>query len=374
MSIADIDRLWLETLSNEMKGRPLARKRKRPLSPHTVRNLLQAWSQFFDWLDANGDSLRFGNWQAPRRWEELFAVRVTELMTKAERDANADGPARPHTRPGHSGLPGGPPNDSHRIWILLGLFAGLGQREIASLRRDEFDLAGGLLTHRRNKTGQRGQAWLPPELVAMIRSYFKATPADSDNTASSTSTGSKLVTGKSDAVRQAWDDVVDRVEDLEKNKRGFYHLRKFAGDYAMRSGGADLRDAMLAHTPDSVGAKHYSNTRDFAAVIRCQQSLYAELAAKGMFDRVAVSNPKGCASRKAGRRRRMKPIGQPATATLGASELQHRPVCQQSDPLQGAEIGLPLPSPTVSGNFPIGSEASSWKPSPSRVVENLDLF
>ncbi len=166
VSIADIDRLWLETLANEIKSRPVARKRKKPLSPHTVRNLLQAWSQFFDWLDANGDSSRFGNWQAPRRWKELFAVRVTELMTKAERDANADGP-RHLTLDQVIQVYRAARNDSHRIWILLGLFAGLGQREIASLRRDEFDLAGGLLTHRRNKTGQRGQAWLPPELVAM---------------------------------------------------------------------------------------------------------------------------------------------------------------------------------------------------------------
>jgi hypothetical protein len=83
VSLSEIDRVWLQTLTDHIKSRPKARKRKTHLSPYTVRNMLRAWSRFVDWLDANADSDRFGHWQAPRRWEDLFQVRLTKLMSKA---------------------------------------------------------------------------------------------------------------------------------------------------------------------------------------------------------------------------------------------------------------------------------------------------
>ena len=55
-----------------------------------------------------------------------------------------------------------------RLLVLLALFAGLGQREIASMRREEFDLAKQRLTHCRNKTGVKGLYRLPYELVDLI--------------------------------------------------------------------------------------------------------------------------------------------------------------------------------------------------------------
>jgi integrase len=180
-------------------------------------------------------------------------------------------------------------NDVHRICVLLGTYAALGQREIASLRRDEFDLAAGILTHRRSKTGQLGKFWLPPEAVKLIRRYFREVRTDKENTAFFTAEGSRLVTDSSDAVRQAWTDIVDRVNEekgkkIEKLVQGFYALRKFAADYAMQHGGPIVRDTFLAHAPESVGAKHYSNTRDFKPVFAVGQALHAELKATGAFD------------------------------------------------------------------------------------------
>lgn len=285
--LAEIDRVWLQTLTDHIKSRPKARKRKTPLAPYTVRNMLRAWSRFFDWLDANADSPRFGGWQAPRRWEELFEVKLTKLMNKAERDARADGPKQ-LTVQQVVRLYRAARSEVHRVCILLGVFAALGQREIASLRREEFDLSAGTLTHRRSKTGQLGKFWLPPEAVTMIRRYFRENRADKEGTAFLTADRSKLVTDTSDAVRQAWTDIVNRVNKeggpkIEKGMQGFYHLRKFAADYAMRSGGPVVRDAFLAHAPESVGAKHYSNARDFEAVFAVGKALHRELTAAGMF-------------------------------------------------------------------------------------------
>lgn len=287
MPLADIDRVWLQTITDFIKSRPLARKRGTPLAPLTVRNTLRAWRAFFDWLDANAESPRFGGWQAPRRWEELFEVRITKLMTKAERDASADGPKQ-LTPEQIVRLYRAAKNDVHRICILLGVFAALGQKEIATLRRDEFDLTNGTLTHRRSKTGQLGKFWLPVEAVKLIRSYFGSVKTNADNLAFFTSDGSPMVTESSDAIRQAWTDIVNRVNrekgpKVEKGSQGFYHLRKFVADYAMRQGGPVVRDAFLSHAAASVGDKHYSNTRDFDAVFKVGRELHAELTDKGMF-------------------------------------------------------------------------------------------
>lgn len=285
--LATVDRVWLQTLTDYIKSRPKARKRGTPLAPLTVRNTLRTWSRFFDWLDGNADSPRFGGWQAPRRWEELFEVRLTKLMSKVERDAHADGPKH-LTIDQVVRLYRAAKNDVHHICVLLGVFAALGQREIASLRRDEFDLTTGILTHRRSKTGQLGKFWLPPEAVTLIKRYFREVTADGDNIAFYTAGGSVLVTDNSDAVRQAWTDIVDRVNKeegpkIEKRMQGFYALRKFAADYAMRKGGPVVRDTFLAHAPESVGAKHYSNSRNFDEVFAVGTALHAELLTKEMF-------------------------------------------------------------------------------------------
>lgn len=291
--LAEIDRVWLQTLTDQIKSRPKSRKRKTRLAPYTVRNMLRSWSRFIDWLDANADSARFGRWEAPRRWEDLFQVHLTKLMSKAERDAHADGPKH-LTLEQVIRLYRAARNDLHRICVVLGTFAALGQKEIASLRRDEFHLTSGTLTHRRSKTGQLGKFWLPPEAVTLIRGYFRKVRTDKGNTAFFTADGSLLVTDSSDAVRQAWTDIVDRVnkEDgkkIEKCVQGFYALRKFAADFAMRQGGPVVRDTFLAHAPESIGAKHYSNTRDFDCVFQVGRTLYAQMKAAGAFD---ITQPK----------------------------------------------------------------------------------
>ena len=98
-----------------------------------------------------------------------------------------------------------------------------------------------------------------------------------------TADGSKLVAGTSDAVRQAWTDIVERVGGIQKDWQGFYRLRKFAADYAMWKAGPEVRDAILAHTPSSVGGKHYSNTRNYDAVFQVQRGLYDDPKAGGYF-------------------------------------------------------------------------------------------
>src|SRR5687767_10883007 len=101
--------------------------------------------------------------------------------------------------------------------MLMGLFAGKGQTELRWCRRDEFDLALAKFTHRRNKTGQKGSWYLPPELVTLLREYFKDVKPLADGSAFSTREGEPLVTETSDSVRQWFEDV---RKEAELERRG----------------------------------------------------------------------------------------------------------------------------------------------------------
>ena len=286
IDLLSVDRVWLETLTDEIKARPLSRKKDRrtkkrePIKPGTVKTLLQHWRQAFDWIDRASDSDRFGRWEAPKRMNELFACDLNALRTKVERDKAADGPEQltvPEIKKLiHKG------DDRQRMLMLMGLFAGMGQTELRWCRRDEFDLAAAKFTHRRNKTGQKGSWYLPPELVTLLREYFKDVKPLADGSAFSTREGHPLVTETSDSVRQWFEDVRKEAE-LKRPGVTFYALRRFFGDRAKRKGGVELRDAALAHAGHSVGDKHYSNFRDFEKVQELGRELYAELKKAGVF-------------------------------------------------------------------------------------------
>jgi len=287
-----IDYAWLEKFTNELKARPLSRKKDSrtgkcmPIKPYTVKRLLQHLRLAVQWIGRQRLSPQFGGWHPPADCQGLFSVELKKLMTKTERDKAADGPdqltvteikdiyrAACDSRP-----------DVHPILLLLGLFAGLGQTELSTVRRDEFDLDAATFTHRRNKTSQKGVYWLPPELVTQLRAYFKKHKVAGEDLAFRTQSGQPLVTDASDAVRQAWNDWRVR-SGVERYGLGFYALRRFFGDYATRFGGESVGDAALAHTAKSMRGKHYSGFREFDKVKDAGRKLYEELKAIGMFEK-----------------------------------------------------------------------------------------
>ena len=288
--LVHVDYAWLEDLTNHIKKRPLSRNHSRasrqrePIKPHTVKRLLQHTRQAVKWIHRQRSSNQFEGWKAPEDWTDLFTVELSQIMTKIERDKAADGPEQLTINEikqlyqaacdGNSTL--------HPILFLLGLFSAQGQSELACIRRNEIDLNSATFTHRRNKTGQKGIYWLPPKLVILLKQYFKKHPASGEDLAFRTRDGEPLVTPKSDAVRQAWDDWRSRA-GINRSGFGFYSLRRFFGDYATRRGGNAAGDAALAHTPKSVRGKHYSNYRDFDGIRKIGKQLHAELKAAGMF-------------------------------------------------------------------------------------------
>lgn len=284
----EVDRLWLESVCDHIRSRPLSRKidrvtrRRQPIDPYTVKTVLQHAWQAFDWIDSASETDTFGGWELPKKAEKLFAVGVTKLMTKPERDRHADGPDQitiPELVALYRAID--PDNTLHKIILLMGIFTAQGQSELSCAMRREFDLKRGRFTHRRNKTGQQGEYWLPPELVKLLKEYFERVPTDRDDTAFFTASGGRLVSETSDAVRQAFDDWRIRAKI---NRRGisFYACRRLLGDLAKRAGGKELRTAALAHAGSDVGDRHYSNYRDFGKLQRVARKLHQDLKAAGM--------------------------------------------------------------------------------------------
>lgn len=288
--LADVDYAWLEKLTSDLKARPQSRRKDRasgkylPIKPYTVRRLLQHARQAVQWVGRQHQSPRFGGWQAPSEWRELFGVELKQLMSKAERDRAADGPEQltleDIKRLYHAACRGRP--RLHPILLLMGLFTAQGQSELSTVRRDELDLDAATFTHRRNKTSQKGVYWLPPELVTLLREHFREHPHDPEGLAFRTRQGQPLVTSTSDAVQQAWNDWRVRAK-IDRPGLGFYSLRRFFGDYATRVGGDAVGDAALAHTAKSVRGKHYSGYRNFEAVRRAGEQLHSSLTAAGLF-------------------------------------------------------------------------------------------
>jgi hypothetical protein len=279
VALSVIDRAWIEGLTDFIKSRPAKRgKGKGRLAPLTVKTHLQHWRQFFHWLDAQSESPKYGGWEAPKRMNELFAVDLTKLMTKKEKDTHADGPAQIKLDEIVK-LYQACKTDAHKAWVLAGLFTAQGQTELSVSRRDEFDLDGERYVHRRNKTGVKGKYWLPPELVTLLRKLWRGDKKD--DLAFRTAKGGELVTETSDAVRQAFDDWRQRAE-ITRPGVTFYSLRRKGGDLAKRVGGPALQQVWLSHADYAVG-KHYSGFRPFAEVRRVGRKLYRLLVKQGLF-------------------------------------------------------------------------------------------
>lgn len=276
-ALPDIDYLWLDRLCDHFKARPKSAKTKEPMRPETVVTTLRYLRTFFNWIDDTG----YCGWVGPRKLLRPFRVRAADLMTPRELRAAAT--IRQFTldelvklyRAG---------SEFQKMIMLAALFTGGTQQELAVLTKDEFDLDAGTLNHFRNKTRIEGRFWLPPELIALLRTEFARHPRQP--LAFYTADGNPLVWFKNgklacDAVRLSWDRL--RVKAKVEDAPSFKFLRKFAGDYATRHGGEAMGQIALSHARETVLAKNYTTARDFDTFNELQQSMYQEFKSSEMF-------------------------------------------------------------------------------------------
>ncbi len=95
----------------------------------------------------------------------------------------------------------------------------------------------------------------------------------------------------SDAARQMWLDL--RVKAEVPEALPFRYLRKYVADWMVRHGGETMGQVALSHARQTVLAKNYTSTRDFATLNDLQRKMHAEFTAAGMFeeeDREAVGD------------------------------------------------------------------------------------
>lgn len=276
--LSDIDYLWIDQMADYFKARPKSRKGGKTISAHTVLSILRYIRTFFVWLDDTG----YGGWEGPRKLMKPFKVRLEDLLTtKERREATVirqfDIPTLVKLyRRG---------SDFQKMIMLMGVFCGLTQQELAVLTRDEFDLENQMLQHFRNKTGIEGRFWLPGELVALLRSHFAQRPNDS--LAFRGSDGNPLVIFKdgrqsSDTVRQMWDDL--RTAAKVPNALTFKFLRKYLADYCTLHGGEEMGQIAMAHSSQTVLGRNYTKARRFDSFHELQRGMYAKLKAAGMFE------------------------------------------------------------------------------------------
>jgi integrase len=263
---------WIDAVCDEFKSRP-TKKGRRPAAA-TVIATLKYIRLFFVWLDDQ----EIG-WEAPRRLAKPFKVTAGDLMTPIERRQSATikqfGPATLR-RMYQLATP------KVQTWILTALLTGGTQQELAVLERSEFDLDAATLTHYRNKTAVEGCFWLPPELVLMLRKQWEKKPGtlafiSRDNRPLVGFAGGK----KSDAVRVAWHKL--RIAAGLPDSLPFKYLRKYAADYAMKSGGEAMGQTALSHSRTTVIAKHYTSARDFEKFHQIQRQMHADLTSAGLF-------------------------------------------------------------------------------------------
>lgn len=276
----------LERLTNFIKGRPNGAKGT-PLAPLSVKTSLQKWRETFDWIDSRHED--FG-WVWPRRAKELFGVDLSSIMTKKERDDDANGDNK--LIPTYSELKAllSAATDHQRMIMLTAVFGAQGQKELAVTRRDEFNLDRNKFVHNRNKTGVRGAYYIPDELVKLIRTYWSEVPADEDDSAFLSEHGLKqLITDTGDSVRQWFTKLRDKVRardsSLVRENFTFYAFRRVLCNYPDVIA-AGLTEIALSQTHKDVGRKKYNPNRDseFDRLWPISQKMAKEMRKAGVFD------------------------------------------------------------------------------------------
>ena len=142
--LESIDRDALQRVTGHFFARPISKKTKKPLAVETVKTVLQNLRQLLNWAD--GDL-----WKGPHRWDKLFVIRWNGLRTATEQKQLAMGKKTfelAELKDLYAEA-----NDRTRLFMLLGLNCGFGQKEIATLLREDIRFEPVAVIDRiRNKT------------------------------------------------------------------------------------------------------------------------------------------------------------------------------------------------------------------------------
>ena len=168
----------------------IASAKKGKASVDTAMNYIRAMRQFVDWLDASDAT----KWEAPRRWEKLFAISRPQLSAGHARKGASGDEVRIFSVDELTTLYA-KANDACRLYMLLALNCGWTQADIATLTAEHLKLRSSPpYAHRdRGKTGIYGRWRLWPETIAAIKAATKGTRRKKNETLLRTKRGTLLV-------------------------------------------------------------------------------------------------------------------------------------------------------------------------------------
>jgi hypothetical protein len=281
----------LDTMLAYWANRPIVKKTGKPGARDTCREQIKIFRRFLRWAS------RVGIWHQPNGYA-VTPIRIRTLPAEYEAKASAEQVQRykraelvtlyQYARP------------LERLFMLLALNCGFGQREISTLRRRE--LGERFIKRIRQKSGVYGEWLLWPETLAALQwyqTYFR--PASEAPELILTSKGIPLASrsaagNRNMAVANAWTRLLDRVAKDHpqfgpgKTRRlSFNKLRKTAGNLMRRAAGGEIQKTFLCHgkpVKDDPLSEVYS-TRDFRRVFLALKKVHRHLSP--MF--AAVADP-----------------------------------------------------------------------------------
>jgi integrase len=147
---------------------------------------------------------------------------------------------------------------TERLFLLLGVFCGWTQADIATAQVGMFDLKARVVCRKRSKTGVEGRWIIPSQLVELLAPRI-AGKSKNDIAIVSDEGGPVLVYsargGRVDLIRDAWDRMLERsgVRTLS-----FKYLRKTGSQMIREIANLEVSQMFLSHSDGSVAGRSYN--------------------------------------------------------------------------------------------------------------------
>jgi len=281
MPLTDFGYTQIEKIKDFYCSRPKAKQTGKPISIYTVRNRMQAFRQFIQWLHRTPDFA----WRKPPDVEAAMKFQTRRLLTaeeisKLKKSSVGVWNVQELTTLYREAT------DEYRLLILLGLCCGFAQAEICSLCLDEIDLEAGQIERIRRKSQVQGKLLMWPELIKGIRWHFAQTSSvrlKDTPYVILTPSGQPM---KRQGISNRWNRLLDKVKQAQEdfNCLSFKHLRKTASQMIRDVADGEIAGVFIFHgkpvATDEL-SDAYSN-RPFDKVFEAQREVRKQL--KPMFD------------------------------------------------------------------------------------------
>jgi hypothetical protein len=277
----------IDEIIEHWRQRPLT-KRGTPAARDTVKNFVKRIRQFVKWLHKNPEF----PWRKPADYE-VEAIRVpVSPSEKAKRFSSIQVQTYSIME---LGLLWKYATPKERVYLLLGLNCGFGQRELGTLQQSEifldqphghYPITGSWLKKIRYKSDVYGEWQLWDETVQGVRWYLRQRPQTTESAFLVTRDGASVIRPTAGGNRAAlipnvWARLTDRIrKDFpEFRKLSFNKLRKTAGNLIRKVAGGEIAAVFLCHgqTVRSDDLAEVYTDRPFDKVFETLQTVRREL-------------------------------------------------------------------------------------------------